>query len=293
MSRTWSIPVIFFLSGLLLLAVIWSDTQANSFTRKIAAIDNPGNGVDLESPCFWETTPFGVDNWITSAPANTILAAYSYESRTFPTLVATHYGKGKVVYAPGSLFSEIDNLAAPHNLKHEIFLNAAQWVTNDQPPTHTTALVTYGHRELVTYNGGNQDCCTSNIPLALEEAGYTVEITADIPMTLTGYGIVVMPGVGWFGTPQYSDPPYWSGDTGHAPTPVEVTALLDFVQNGGGLIASIEANQGAEWMNPIGMPMSVTFSAISNSPNLQGKRVADHIILAKHCTSSYLPIVIH
>ncbi len=101
-----------------------------------------------------------------------------------------------------------------------------------------------------------------------------------------------MPGVGWYDTPGYPDPMYWSGDAGHAPTPVEVATLLDFVQNGGGLIASVEVYQGAAWMNPIGMPMSVTFGSICDARGLQGSRVTDHGILAKHGIHIYLPLVI-
>ena len=174
----------------------------------------------------------------------------------------------------------------------EVFLNSVKWVTNGQIPAHTLVLVTYGHRELVTYSGGSADCCTSNIVRALEDAGYTVEITSDIPITLTRYGAVIMPGVGWYGTPGYPDPVYWSGDAGHAPTPLEVATLLEFVQNGGGLIASVEVYQGAAWMNPVGMPMSVTFASISDARGLQGSRVTDHVILAKHRLYIYLPLVI-
>ena len=291
MSRIWSIPLVFFLSVLLLL-VVGSGVAVNSFAGKIAASAHSANGNDLDHPCYWNRLPFGVDDWITSAPTSTILAAFSYETQTYEALVATHYGQGNVVYAAGSVFSEIDNVAAPHNVKHEVFLNSVKWVTNDQVPTQTIVLVTYGHRELVTYAEWGHDCCDSNIVLALENAGYTVEITSDIPITLTGYGAVIMPGVGWYGTPQYPDPAYWSGDTGDAPTPVEVAALLNFVQNGGGLVASVEFNQGADWMNPIGRPMSVTFGSISNNGAIhQANRVAGHFVLAKHCISTYLPSV--
>jgi hypothetical protein len=292
MSRIWSIFLAFCVSGLFL-AAIWSGTHATGLASTLAAIDNSPNGSNLNSPCYWNTVPFGVDDWITSAPTNTILVAFSYETATYPALVATQYGQGKVVYAPGSVFSEIDNLVSPHNMKHEIFLNSARWVTNDQVPTQTTVLVAYGHHELVTYAEWGQACCRSNIVSALEEAGYTVEITSDIPLTLTGYGAVIMPGVGWYGTPQYPDPIYWSGAAGHAPTPAEVATLLDFVQNGGGLIASVETNQGAAWMNPVAIPMSVTFGSIGNLPGLQGNRVADHFILAKHCLHAYIPLVNH
>jgi hypothetical protein len=291
MSRIWSIPLFFFLS-VLLLVVVGSGVTVNSFAGKIAVSAHSANSNDLNHPCYWNRLPFGVDDWITSSPNSASLATFSYETWTYEALVATRYGQGNVVYASGSVFSEIDNVVAPHNVNHEVFLNSVKWVTNGQVPTQTTILVTYGHRELVTYTEWGHACCDSNIVLALENAGYTVEITSDIPITLTGYGAVIMPGVGWYGTPQYSDPVYWSGDTGHAPTPVEVAALLNFVQNGGGLIASVEFNQGADWMNPIGMPMSVTFGSISNNGTIhQASRVADHFVLAKQCISTYLPSV--
>jgi hypothetical protein len=290
MSRIWSIPLVFFLS-VLLLVVVGSGVTVNSFAGKIAASAHSANGNDLNQPSYWSRLPFGVDDWISSVPTNDILATFTNETRTYPALVALQYGQGKVVYAPGSAFSEINNLSSPHNVLHEIFLNSAKWVTNDQVPTQTIVLVTYGHRELITYGGVSETCCTTNIIRALEDEGYTVDITSNIPMTLTGYGAVIMSGVGWYGTPHYPNPIYWSGDAGHAPTPAEVTSLLNFVQNGGGLIASVEFNQGADWMNPIGMPMSVTFSSISDSPGLQGNRVADHVILMKHGFYSYLPLV--
>jgi len=72
-----------------------------------------------------------------------------------------------------------------------------------------------------------------------------VEVTSDVPITLTQSGAMLMPGVGWHETPQYPNPLYWLGDAGHAPTPAEVAALLNFVKNGGGLMASVEFNQGA------------------------------------------------
>ena len=290
MNRSWSMPLAFCLSGLLLI-VVWTGTQADNVASKTAVLDNSAAESQPTDTCFWNILPFGVDDWITSAPTNTILATFTYETQTYPALVATQYGGGKAVYAPGSLFSEIDNLASPHNVRHEIFLNSVKWVTNDQVPTSTTVLVAYGHRELVTYDGWEHGCCSSNVISALEEAGYTVAVTSDIPLTLTSYSAVIMPGVGWFGTPQYPDPLYWSGNTGHAPTPAEVATLLGFVQNGGGLVASVEYDQGADWMNPIGMPMSVTFGTVSNLPGLQGNRVADHVILAKHCTYLHLPLV--
>jgi hypothetical protein len=290
MNRIGVISLTFFTSGLLL-AVVWSGVEQNVFASKLAAIDDTTNGNAPGKPRYWNTVPFGVDDWITSVPTNAILATFTYETQTYPALVALQYGLGNVVYAPGSVFTEINNLSFPHNVLHEIFLNSAKWVTNDQIPTQTTVLVTYGHRELVTYSGANGTCCTSNIIRALEDEGYRVEITSDIPMTLTRYAAVIMPGVGWYGTPGYSNTLYWSGDAGHAPTPTEVASLLDFVQNGGGLIASVEAYQGAAWMNPIGMPMSVTFGSISGSPGLQGNRVTDHVILMEHQTFIYLPLV--
>lgn len=292
MSRIWSIPLFFFFS-VLLLVVVGSGLAVNSFAGKIAASARSADDPYLNHPCYWSRLPFGVDDWITSAPPSTILASFTYETRTYEALVATQYGQGNVVYASGSVFSEIDNLEDPHNVKHEVFLNSVKWVTHGRVPTQTTVLVTYGHRELVTYTDEwGKPCCTSNVILALEEAGYTVEITSHIPLTLTGYGAVIMPGVGWYGTPQYPDPVYWAGDTGHAPTPSEVATLLNFVQNGGGLIASAEFNQGADWMNPIAGPMSVTFSSITNNGNAhEAGRVASHAILAKQCNSNYLPAV--
>jgi len=292
MSRIKSVFLVFFVSGLLLI-VVWSGTEANGFARTLAASDVGATA--SASPCYWNTVPFGVDDWIISAPTGTILSNFAYENQTYPALVATHFGQGKAVFAVGSVFSEIDNLAAPHHVKQAVFLNAARWVTNDQPPTQTLVLVTYGHRELVTYDDEwGKPCCTSNVILALEDAGYTVEVTSDIPITLTQFGAVIMPGVGWHETPQYPNPIYWSGDAGHAPTAAEVTALLNFVKNGGGLMASAEFNLGAAWLTPIGQPMSVTFGSITdNGTIVQSNRVANHLVMAKDCQRVYLPEVSH
>ena len=240
--------------------------------------------------CYFNSFTFGVDDWIESAPSSSILAELTTPTQTYPALVTTRYGLGKAVYAPGSLFSEINNLVSPHNPRLEIFLNSVKWVTNNRAPTQTRILVTYGHRELVTY-GGQGVCCSTNIIQALEDLNYTVDITSDIPLTLTGYSAIIMPGVGWFLSPGYPNPVYWSGDAGHAPTPAETASLLNFVQNGGGLVTSVEYNYGADWMGPIGKPMSVTFRSITDATNLTGIRIADHFILAKPCTDIYLPLI--
>ncbi len=291
MNRVWPITLVLCCSTLML-AIAVSGTLRASAISASASSQNSATSVDLDDLCSFNSFDFGVDDWITSAPSSTILAEMTVQTQTYPALVATQYGLGKAVYAPGSLFTEINNLIAPHNVRHEVFLNSVRWVTNNRAPTQTTVLVTYGHRELVTY-GWEGDCCSTNIVEALSDEGYTVVITADIPVALSYYDAVIMPGVGWFLSPSYSDPVYWSGDSGHAPTPAEVTSLLDFVQNGGGLVAAVEYNYGADWMRPIGTPMSVTFSSLSDARGLTGFRIIDHFILAKPCFHIYLPVLHH
>lgn len=233
-------------------------------------------------PCYWDTFIFGVDSWITAAPNGSILATFAYAGQTYPALVAVEYGAGRAVYAEGSTFSGIENVTNPGGAKHMIFLNSVAWVTHNKPPAESRVLVTWGHREILTYHHNGQ-CCSTHIPQALMDAGYTVDISFDVPASLAGYDAVIMPGVGWIWTLGYPDPPYWSGDSGHAPTTDEVATLLAFVQNGGGLVTSVEWNLGASWMNPIGNPMGVTFDAISNASPLVGNRTVDHPIFQKEC----------
>jgi hypothetical protein len=289
MNRVWPIALVL-CSSTLLLAIVLSGTLGASAIGESASSQNFAARTEVCAPSYFDSFTFGVDDWITSAPSSTILAVMTFQTQTYPALVATHYGLGKAVYAPGSLFSEIDNVIEPHNVRQEVFLNAVKWVTNDKPPVQTTVLVPYGHRELLTYGYG--DCCSTNIIEALRDKGYTVVITTDIPIALSHYDAVIMSGVGWYLSPNYPNPLYWSGDSGHAPTPAEVISLLDFVQNGGGLVASVEFSYGADWMRPIGTAMSVTFNAVDEAEGLTGTRIIDHPILVKPCYYYiYLPVL--
>jgi hypothetical protein len=241
--------------------------------------------------CYWDTFSFGVDDWIISAPTNSILATFDWNGTTYPAFVATEYGSGKAIYTPGSTFSEIQNNADPHNVRHELFLNSVLWVTDDQLPSQTTVLVTYGHRELVTYHWENNTCCKSNIVQALQEKGYTVDVSFDIPHSLTGYDAVIMPGVGFAGSPFYPNPMYWCEPYCHAPTVDEINTLLSFIQNGGGLVTSIESGSGAAWMSPISSPMNVVIQQISPD-DILAHRIINHPIFLKECMGIYLPLVL-
>lgn len=225
------------------------------------------------SASYWDSFTFGADSWITSAPSESILATFSYGGKTYPALVAVEYGNGRAVYAEGSTFSQTGASTSP---RHQIFVNSVKWVTKDKDPSDTKILATYGHRELLTYKYG------SNVVLALQNQRYTVDVVFDIPSSLADYDAVIMPGVGWswYGG-GWVNPDWWSGSSGHAPTPSEVSSLLSFVQNGGGLVSSVEAINGASWMNPIGNPMGVTFNYISLASPLIGYRIIEHPILLK------------
>ncbi len=260
-------------------------------TQVLAETTDKGTGDSDSSSttCQWSSFTFGADSWITSAPSDSILAEFSWQNNVYPAFVATQYGSGKAVFAPGSAFSQIDNITSPHNVRHELFLNSVKWVTRNKRPSQTVLLVTYGHSELLTYHRGGGVCCSSNVVQALVGAGYPVVVTPDIPVSLSGYDAVIMPGVGWINTPAYSTPPFWCGLSCHAPTEEETSTLLRFVAGGGGLVASVEYDKGANWMNPIGAPMNVTFDVIDPSAQ-QGTRVMDHPIFSRACRM-FLPII--
>jgi|GEM_PF-1783089 len=260
-------------------------------TQVFAQTSCEETGEDYSSPktCYWSSFAFGADSWITSAPTDSIVAEFSWHGVTYPAFVATHYGNGKAVFAPGSAFSEINNITNPHNVRHELFLNSVRWATGGKLPSQTTLLITFGHSELLTYHRGGEVCCGSNIVRALGDAGYTVVVTPDVPSSLLGYDAVIMPGVGWAYTPAYPDPQFWCEDSCHAFTAREISVLLDFVEDGGGLVASAEYGNGANWMNPIGTPMNVTFDFIDSSVQ-EGHRVVDHPIFLRDCRIS-LPLM--
>jgi len=241
-------------------------------------------------PCYWDSFIFGSDSWITAAPSESILATFAYGGQTYPALVAVEHGQGRAVFAEGNTLALIDNIVDPNGPKHTIFLSSVAWAMRDKLPAEARVLVTWGHREILTYHNGGQ-CCGTHIPQALTDAGYTVDIAFDVPASLDGYDAVIMPGVGWIWTLGYPNPQWWSGNSGHALTITETSTLLAFVQNGGGLVSSVEWNLGASWMNPVGNPMGVTFAAISNASPLQGNRIVDHPIFEKPCPGTTPTVV--
>jgi TolB protein len=260
-----------------------------NLSNNVANDEEPcwGGMVALTSPTpttivlnYWDSFGFGADDWITSVPSASILATFSYGEKTYPALAAVEYGSGRAVYAGGSTFSELYNVTVPGNVHHQLFVNSVKWASKGKLATQSKVLATYGHRELLTYHNGANGI-GSNAIAALRERGYAVDVSFNIPSSLAGYDIVIMPGVGWSGTPAYPNPIYWSGDSGHALTSNEISALLNFVREGGGLVASVEYGTGASWMNPIGNPMGVIFAHISSTGGLVGNRIIDHPIFLK------------
>jgi parallel beta-helix repeat protein len=233
---------------------------------------------------YWDSFLIGADSFITSAPPDSVLATFTYGGTVYPAMVATGYGTGRAVYTEGSTFSQLTNLINPGNAHHQLFINSMKWATKDKDPASTNVLVTWGHRELVTYWTGTPGEEGSNVSRALEDAGYNVDTAHDVPSDLTGYDAVVMAGIGWSWS-GWVNPDLWSGpggtNTAHKPTPSEVTSLLNFVQNGGGLIASVEYQYGADWLQDVGNPMGVYFAAITFATPMTAYRTVDHPIFLK------------
>jgi hypothetical protein len=233
---------------------------------------------------YWDEFVFGADAWITSAPANTVLATFDYGGTEYVAFAATEFGTGKVTYAAGTTFTGIFNIMDPGNARHQLFMNSVKWTTDDKDPASCNILVVWGHREVLTYQGVSPSIEGSNVTLALEDAGYNVAISHDIPSSLAAYDAVIIPGIGWVWG-GWVNPNLWSGpggtNTAHKPTASEVAAVLDFVQNGGGLVASAEWEYGAEWLNDISDPMGIHFEAIAWDNPLTAYRVVEHPIFLK------------
>jgi hypothetical protein len=242
------------------------------------------NGSGSSDPVeYWDSFGLGADSWITSAPPASILATFTSGATVYPALVATQYGSGKAVYTEGSVFSEIYNIMQPGNVRHQLFLNSVEWATGGKAPTTCNVLVTWGHRELLTYWDGTPTGMSTNIVSALTDEGYAVTLSHDVPAVLTGYDAVIMVGVGWSYV-HWVNGTIWSGPGGtndaHALTVAETNSLSAFVQNGGGLVASVEESLGASYLNPIGNMMGVTFQFISGQ-GFTATRIADHPIFVK------------
>jgi hypothetical protein len=233
---------------------------------------------------YWDSFLFGADSFITSAPSDTILATFDYYGTVYPALVATDYGNGRAVYAEGSTFSQLANLADPGNVHHQLFVNSVKWSTKGKDPATCNILVVWGHRELLTYWGSVPSVEGSNVTRALEDEGYNVSTSHDVPGSLVDYDAVIIPGIGW-SWGGWVNPNLWSGpggtNTAHKPTTTEVTTLLSFIQNGGGLVASVEYEYGADWLQDVGNPMGVYFSAITWETPYTAYRIVEHPIFLK------------
>jgi len=233
---------------------------------------------------YWDSFVFGADSWITTAPPATILANFSFGGSDFIALAATDYGSGKAVFGVGALYGDMVNIGAPGNVRHQIFINSVRWATNNKDPRDCNIIVVWGHREVLTYHTGVPGVEGSNVTMALEDWNYNVNTSHDIPSSLAGYDALVIPGIGW-SWGGWVNPNLWSGSggtgTAHKPTASEVSAALDFVQNGGGLVASAEYEYGAAWLNDISTPMGVQFAAIDWAVPLTAYRVKQHPIFLK------------
>ncbi len=233
---------------------------------------------------YWDSFLFGADSFITSAPSDTILATFDYYGTVYPALVATDYGNGRAVYTEGSTFSQLANLVDPGNVHHQLFLNSVKWSTKGKDPATSNILVVWGHRELLTYGTSAPGVEDSNATRALEDKGYNVSTSHDVPASLAGYDAVIIPGIGW-SWGGWVNPNLWSGpggtNTAHKPTAAEVTTLLSFIQNGGGLVASVEYEYGADWLQDVGNPMGVYFDAITWETPYTAYRIVEHPIFLK------------
>jgi outer membrane protein assembly factor BamB len=233
---------------------------------------------------YWDSFMFGADSFITSAPSDTILATFDYSGTVYPALVAAGYGNGRAVYAEGSTFSQLANLVDPGNVHHQLFVNSVKWSTKGKDPAASNILVVWGHREILTYGTSAPGVEDSNATRALEDEGYNVFTSHDVPSSLAGYDAVIIPGIGW-SWGGWVNPDLWSGpggtNTAHKPTTAEVTTLLSFINNGGGLVASVEYGYGADWLQDVGNPMGVYFDAITWASPYTGHRIVDHPIFLK------------
>jgi len=226
---------------------------------------------DPDGVAYWPYIYFGYDCWPTSAPSEDTLATFNWGSNTYPALVATDYGGGRAVYAPGSAFSHFG--LNPDLDRYQIFFNSLKWVTRDKDPEDVRVLATWGHRELLTYHDG------SDVRISLPQEGYTVDLSYYVPSDLSDYDAVIMPGIGWTGG-GIGDSSIFSY-SGQALTQAELDSLLGFVDAGGGLILTSEYHLGASWANPIGNPMNVYFSLISAASPMYGYTTGDHAIFEK------------
>jgi hypothetical protein len=228
---------------------------------------------------YWDELPFGADAWIANAPAETIIATFDYGGTEYIAFAATDYGSGKATFAVGTIYAGLFNIEYPGNVRHQVFINSVKWATGDMDPSSCNVLVVWGHREILTYWTGVPGEQSSNVILALEDVGYNVVTSHDIPASLAGYDAVIIPGIGWtWGG--WVDPSLWSGpggtNTAHKPTADEVASVLNFVQNGGGLVASAEWEFGAAWLNDISDPMGIHFEAVAWDTPMTAYRVIDH-----------------
>ncbi|MDG6220071.1 MAG: PKD domain-containing protein [Candidatus Thermoplasmatota archaeon] len=228
---------------------------------------------------YWDSFDAGSDSWITTAPSDSVLATFEYGGVAYPGLVAMEHGNGRAVYTLGSTFSMICNMISPYNQNHQIFLNSVGWSTGYKSPEDCSIVVTWGHREVLTYRGGNPT--SSEIVKALEDEGYMVTLSHDVPSDMGGYDAVVMVGVGWSWEEGWVDASIWSGymgsNTGHAVTSYEAETLDAFVKNGGGLVVSVEEEK-ASYINPISQKMGVTFSFLNSYDYIYPNRLVDHPI---------------
>lgn len=223
-------------------------------------VDFFGEGIGSLQNDTWETHPFGWDDWIDVWPSGTNLTEFKYSGQIYAGLVAVEYFSGRAIYAPG-------NALAPRwvwdGVTYQLLINSVEWASRGKAPSSTNVLFVWGHEELTTYASGKW-----NGPSAVSSEGYNVNVQELIPANLSAYDVVIMLSVGWTWSAKVSQQGYnhgWCSVTssgcpkGNAPTPSEVNSLLDFVANGGGVIASAEKSDGHSYLNDISTPMGVHF----------------------------------
>ena len=227
---------------------------------------------------YWDSHTFGFDIVVSSAPAESWVTQYDLAGTPRPGIVAVTYGSGRAVFGPD------DGLTGGGwigGINHQIYVNSVLWSSQRDRPVDARALVVWGHKDILFYHSGSR-----NLIGALRVQGFTVDVRQSVPSDLSSYDVVVLAAVGWDWagfSQQGVNLGYCSiASAGCAAGPglstAEVDAILAFVQAGGGLVASAERDSGDDYLNPVSVPMGVTFADLTSGSHT-AEEVADHPVL--------------
>jgi PKD repeat protein len=185
-------------------------------------------------------------------------------------LLTRNYGQGRAVFAPG------DGLA-PHTYnKHrgyQIYVNAVRWAANTQsPPENISVLLIWGYWEIIAYHGP-----ATNQYRALMSEGFDVTLRPYIPLNETEldmFDVIVQVSSGWTHSAKHAQQAYCYNENYSSRYPpqdclqprllneTEGELLADYVDRGGGYVASAEVGLGAH-LDQVANRMGVDFEGYS------------------------------